>query len=73
MKQSTAQIISNDWVALSSIINDIPKNIALIKKVKELSAELKKSKLMVLTLETYIEVAEEDLNIKIRKSLVPNS
>ncbi len=48
-------------------MNDNQKNTALIRKVKELSAELEKSKLRVLTLETMIEVAEEDLNIKIRK------
>jgi hypothetical protein len=39
----------------------------LLKKVKVLSTELEKSKLKVLTLETTIEVAEKDLNIKIRK------
>lgn len=54
-------------------MNDNQKNTPLIRKVKELSAELEKSKLKLLTLETIIELAEEDLNIKIRKSLVPNS
>lgn len=67
MKQATAQIIRNDSVDLSLIMNDNQKNSALIRKVKELNAELEKSKLKVLTLETIIEVAEEDLNIKIRK------
>lgn len=73
LKQSAAQIMINDTADLTSIMNDNQKNTALIRKVKELSAELEKSKLKVLTLETMIEVAEEDLNIKIRKSLVPNS
>ena len=50
-------------------MNDNQKNNALIRKVKELCAELEKSKLKVLTLETMIEVAEEDLNIKIRKKV----
>lgn len=67
LKQSASQIVINDTVDLSSIMNDNQKNTALIRKVKELSAELEKSKLKVLTLETMIEVAEEDLNIKIRK------
>jgi hypothetical protein len=49
------------------IPSDNQKNTALIRKVKELSAELEKSKLKVLTIETMTEVAEEDLNIKIRK------
>jgi hypothetical protein len=35
-------------------MNDNQKNTALIRKVKELSAELEKSKLKVLTLETMI-------------------
>jgi helix-turn-helix, Psq domain len=67
LKQSAAKIIINDAVDLTSIMNDNQKNTALVRKVKELSAELEKSKLKVLTLETMIEVAEEDLNIKIRK------
>ena len=67
LKQSASQIVINDTVDLSSIMNDNQKNTALIRKVKELCAELEKSKLKVLTLETMIEVAEEDLNIKIRK------
>lgn len=67
LKLSASQIVINDTVDLSSIMNDNQKNTALIRKVKELSAELEKSKLKVLTLETMIEVAEEDLNIKIRK------
>ncbi|MBT9483053.1 helix-turn-helix domain-containing protein [Sediminibacterium sp.] len=67
LKQSAAQIMINDTVDLTSIMNDNQKNTTLIRKVKELSAELEKSKLKVLTLETMIEVAEEDLNIKIRK------
>jgi hypothetical protein len=58
--QRVAQFQRNHWLTLSGICT-------LIRKVKELSAELEKSKLKVLTLETMIEVAEEDLNIKIRK------
>jgi hypothetical protein len=67
MKQSTAHIVKNEMVDLSSIMNNSQQNTALIKKIKELSAELEKSKLKVLTFQTIIEVAEADLNIKIRK------
>lgn len=45
LKQSASQIVINDTVDLSSIMNDNQKNTALIRKVKELSAELEKSKL----------------------------
>jgi hypothetical protein len=51
LKQSASQIVINDTVDLSSIMNDNQKNTALIRKVKELNAELEKSKLKVLTLE----------------------
>ncbi len=45
----------------------IKKNLALAKKIKELSFELEKTQLKLNTLETIIKVAEDDLNIKIRK------
>jgi ketol-acid reductoisomerase len=44
LKQSASEIVINETVDLSSIINDNQKNTALIRKVKELSAELEKSK-----------------------------
>lgn len=48
-------------------MNENQQNIALNKKIKELSRSLEKAELKVATLETMIKVAEEDLQIKIRK------
>jgi hypothetical protein len=48
-------------------MNENQQNLALTKKIKELTTALEKSELKVITLQTMIQVAEEDLKIKIRK------
>jgi hypothetical protein len=48
-------------------MNENQQNIALTKKIRELSNALKKAELKVIILETIIKVAEEDLQIKIKK------
>jgi len=48
-------------------MNENQQNIALTKKIRELTKALEKTELKVITLETIIKVAEEDLQIKIRK------
>ena len=45
---------------------------ALEKRVAELERELEYERLRARTFETLIEVAERDLQINIKKSLVPN-
>lgn len=48
-------------------MNDDQKNRALLKKVQQLTKELEYAKLKIVALDTLIKVAEEDLNIKLRK------
>jgi hypothetical protein len=48
-------------------MNDDQRNMALHKKVQELTKNLEYAKLKIIALDTLIKVAEEDLNIKIRK------
>jgi hypothetical protein len=48
-------------------MNENQQHLALTKKIQELSSALAKSELKVITLETMIKVAEDDLKIKIRK------
>lgn len=52
---------------LFASMNENHQNIALSKKIRELTKSLEKAELKVATLETMIKVAEEDLQIKIRK------
>ena len=58
---------------LLSEMNDDQKNAALNRKIQDLTKHLEYAKLKIVGLETMIQVAEEDLQIKIRKSVVPNS
>jgi transposase-like protein len=67
LKQSTKQIVGSHSLDLTSIMNENQQHLALTKKIKELSSALAKSELKVITLETMIKVAEDDLKIKIRK------
>jgi transposase-like protein len=67
LKQSTKQIVGSHSLDLASIMNENQQHLALSKKIKELSSALAKSELKVITLETMIKVAEDDLKIKIRK------
>jgi len=48
-------------------MNDDQKNAALSKKIQELTKHLEFAKLKIVGLETMIKVAEEDMQIKIRK------
>ena len=48
-------------------MNENQQHLALTKKIKELKSAIEKSALKVITLETMIKVAEDDLKIKIRK------
>lgn len=48
-------------------MDEIEANKLLLKRVQDLEKALEKSKLEVSSLKTMIEVAEEELNIKIRK------
>jgi hypothetical protein len=52
---------------LLSAMNDDQKNAALNKKIQELTKHLEYAKLKIVGLETMIQVAEDDLQIKIRK------
>ena len=67
LKQSTKELLVNHSLDLLSSMNENQQYLALTKKIKELSSALEKSELKVITLETMIMVAEEDLQIKIRK------
>ena len=67
LKQSTKELLDNHSLDLLSSMNENQQHLALTKKIKELSSALAKSELKVITLETMIKVAEEDLQIKIRK------
>ncbi len=67
LKQSTKALLDNHSLDLLSSMNENQQHLALTKKIKELSSALAKSELKVITLETMIKVAEEDLQIKIRK------
>lgn len=66
-KQSTKEIVGNHSLDLISIMNENQQHLALTKKIQELSSALAISELKVITLETMIKVAEDDLKIKIRK------
>ena len=48
-------------------MNDDQKESALNKKIKQLTKDLEYAKLKIISLETMITVAENDLKIKIRK------
>ena len=50
-----------------STMNDDQINKALNRKIQELTKDLDYAKLKILSLETMIKVAEDDLDIKIRK------
>jgi len=52
---------------LLSEMNDDQKNTVLNKKIQELTKHLEYAKLKIVGLETMIQVAEDDLQIKIRK------
>lgn len=52
---------------LLSRMNDDQKESALNKKIQELTKDLEYAKLKIISLETMITVAEDDLKIKIRK------
>ena len=67
LKQSTKELAGNHSLDLLSIMNENQQHLALTKKIKELTSALEKSALKVITLETMIKVAEDDLKIKIRK------
>ena len=67
LKQSTKALLDNHSLDLLSSMNENQQHLALTKKITELSSALAKSELKVITLETMIKVAEEDLQIKIRK------
>ena len=67
LNQSTKELVSNHSLDLLSTMNENQQHLALTKKIKELSSALDKSELKVITLETMIKVAEDDLKIKIRK------
>ena len=67
LKKSTKALLDNHSLDLLSSMNENQQHLALTKKIKELSSALAKSELKVITLETMIKVAEEDLQIKIRK------
>jgi len=67
LKQSTRDLSQNHSLDLLSIMNENQQHLALAKKIKELTTALEKSELKVLTLQTMIQVAEDDLKIKIRK------
>ena len=67
LNQSTKELVSNHSLDLLSTVNENQQHLALTKKIKELSSALDKSELKVITLETMIKVAEDDLKIKIRK------
>jgi transposase-like protein len=67
LKQSTKELLDNHSLDLLSSMNENQQHLALTKKIKELSSALTKSELKVITLETMIKVAEDDLQIKIRK------
>ena len=67
LKESTKDIVGNHSLDLLSTMNENQQHLALTKKIKELSSALEKSELKVITLETMIKVAEDDLKIKIRK------
>ena len=67
LKQSTRDLSDNHSLDLLSTMNENQQNLALTKKIKELTSELEKSQLKVIILETVIKVAEDDLKIKIRK------
>ncbi len=67
LKQSTKELLVNHSLDLLSSMNENQQHLALTKKIKELSSALEESELKVITLETMIKVAEEDLQIKIRK------
>ncbi|MBP7345362.1 MAG: transposase [Sediminibacterium sp.] len=67
LKQSTKDLSQNHSLDLLSTMNENQQNLALTKKIKELTTALEKSELKVITLQTMIQVAEEDLKIKIRK------
>lgn len=67
LKHSTKFVSENHSLDLLSSMNENQQHLALTKKIKELSTQLEKSELKVVTLETMIKVAEDDLKIKIRK------
>jgi transposase-like protein len=67
LNQSTKELVSNHSLDLLYTMNENQQHLALTKKIKELSSALEKSELKVITLETMIKVAEDDLKIKIRK------
>lgn len=67
LNQSTKELVSNHSLNLLSTMNENQQHLALTKKIKELSSALDKPELKVITLETMIKVAEDDLKIKIRK------
>ena len=52
---------------LLSAMNDDKKDAALHRKIRELAKDLEYAKLKIISLETMIKVAEDDLDIKIRK------
>ena len=52
---------------LFSRMNDDQKESALNKKIQQLTKDLEYAKLKIISLETMITVAENDLKIKIRK------
>ena len=52
---------------IRSRMNDSQKESAFNKKIQQLTKELEYAKLKIISLETMIAVAEDDLKIKIRK------
>lgn len=52
---------------IRSRMNDCQKEFVLNKKIQKLSKELEYAKLKIISLETMIAVAEDDLKIKIRE------
>ena len=66
-KMSIRTLESDLSTDLLANMNENQQNIALTKKIRELSKALEKAELKVITLETIIKVAEEDLQIKIKK------
>lgn len=66
-KQSIRTLGDKNSYKLFTTMSANQKDAALIKKIQELTKELEYAKLKIVGLETMIKVAEEDLNIKIRK------
>lgn len=66
-KHNLVILLDENKVTSSLDMNETHQGKLLLLKIHELTKALEQSQLKVLALETMIEVAESDLNIKIRK------